>query len=449
MKVPKPKEIESLLKNSKYKTMRSKEISKGLGMPKEARPILKKVLRKMVSDGKLKRINGGKFAVTGIQKVVKKESPPTRSKASLSELLKEGKVLGKYVKTGKTGKVIPKDDKMSHISVNHNNARTLRNNSLVVAKLKNKLSHSGSLQGHVVDILGKAGDLQVEKKGILVEYDVPLSFPGKALGELENIPGAIPEHEIKRRKDLRKETIFTIDGESAKDFDDAVGIHKRKSGYRLLVCIADVSHYVKLGSDIDNEALSRATSVYLPDQVIPMLPNRLSDDLCSLVADKDRLTKTVEIDFNNKGEMVDSRVYNSVIRSSARLTYTWVSKNLNKKGRVSKAERQILNKLKIMNELYELIKARRNEVGELSFELPEPDIIKDELGHTVDIVRTERNTAHCLIEEFMIAANVAVANFIRKAKVSSIYRIHEPPDPESLTALRGLKEAWLYSNRGR
>ncbi len=441
MKVPKQKEIERLLKNSKYKTMRSKEISKHLGMPKEARPILKKVLRKMVSDGKLKRVNGGKFALTAIQKAVKQEKSPTRSKASLSELLKEGKVLGKYVKTGKTGKVIPKDDKMPHISLSHNNIRTLRNNSLVVTKLKNKLSGSGSLQGNVVEVLGKAGDLEVEKKGILIEYDMPLSFPGQALSELENIPSEIPEHEIKRRKDLRKETIFTIDGESAKDFDDAVGIYKRRSGYRLLVCIADVSHYVKLGSDIDNEALSRATSVYMPDQVIPMLPNRLSDDLCSLVEDKDRLTKTVEMDFNKRGEVVRSRVYNSVIRSSARLTYTWVSNNLNKKGRVSKKERQIIDKLKVMNELYELIKARRNEVGELSFELPEPDIIKDELGHTVDIVRTERNTAHCLIEEFMIAANVAVANFINKARVPSIYRIHEPPDSESLNELsEGLRK---------
>lgn len=442
MKVPKPKEIERVLKNSKYKTLRSKDISKHLGMPKEARPILKKVLRKMVSDGKLKRVNGGKFAITDLQNISKQEKPAARpKKASLSELLKEGKVLGKYVKTGKTGNVIPKDDKMPHISLPLNNIRTLRNNSLVVVKLKNKLSQGGSLQGQVVDVLGKAGDLEVEKKGILVEYDMPLSFPATSLSELEVIKDEIPAHEIKRRKDLRKETIFTIDGESARDFDDAVGIYKNSSGYRLLVCIADVSHYVKLGSDIDNEALSRGTSVYMPDQVIPMLPNRLSDDLCSLVANKDRLTKTVEMDFNKRGEVVDSRVYNSVIRSSARLTYTWVSTNLNKKGRVSKTERQVISKLKIMNELYELIKARRSEIGELSFELPEPDIIKDELGRTVDIVRTERNTAHCLIEEFMIAANVAVANFINKAKVPSIYRIHEPPDQESMSELsEGLRK---------
>jgi ribonuclease R len=325
--------------------------------------------------------------------------------------------------------------------LHHGNIRTLRNNSLVVVKLQNKLSHGGSLQGRIVDVLGKAGDLEVEKKGILVEYDMPLSFPGKSLSELEVFQDEIPAPEINRRKDLRKETIFTIDGETARDFDDAVGIYKNSSGYRLLVCIADVSHYVKLGSDIDNEALSRGTSVYMPDQVIPMLPNRLSEDLCSLVANKDRLTKTVEMDFNKRGEMVDSRVYNSVIRSSARLTYTWVSNNLNKKGRVSKSERQIISKLKVMNELYELIKARRSEVGELSFELPEPDIIKDELGRTVDIVRTERNTAHCLIEEFMIAANVAVANFINKARVPSIYRVHEPPDQESLNELsEGLRK---------
>ena len=441
MRVPKQKDIEKLLKNSKYKTMRSKEISKHLGMPKEARPVLKKVLRKMVSVGKLKRVNGGRFAVSDLSKKHKQEKTALKPKASLSELLKEGKVLGKYVKTGKTGKVIPKDDKLPHVSLGHNSVRTLKNGSLVVAKLKNKPTHGGSLHGQIVDVLGKAGDLEVEKKGILIEFDMPQSFPGKSLAELEAFQDEIPEREINRRKDLRKETIFTIDGESAKDFDDAVGIYRRRSGYRLLVSIADVSHYVKLGSDIDNEALSRSTSVYMPDQVIPMLPNRLSDDLCSLVADKDRLTKTVEIDFNKRGEVVGSKIYNSVIRSSARLTYTWVSKNINKKGRMSKSERRIINKLKIMNELYEQIKARRNETGELSFELPEPDIIKDELGRTVDIVRTERNTAHCLIEEFMVAANVAVAEFIYKSKLPSVYRIHEPPDQESLNELsEGLRK---------
>ena len=441
MNVPKPKDIERVLKHSKYKTMRSKEISKRLGMPKEARPVLKKVLRKMVSEGKLMRVDGGKYTVRGSPKSEKHKKSDTPPKSSISELLKDGKVLGKYVRTGKTGKVIPKDDKIPHVHINHSNIRTLRNNSLVVAKLKNKLSHGGKLNGNIVEVLGKAGDLQVEKKGILVEYDMPLSFPGKVVRELQDIRDEIPAGEIKRRKDLRNEIIFTIDGETARDFDDAVGIEKTKRGYRLLVCIADVSHYVNLGSDIDNEALSRATSVYLPDQVIPMLPDRLSDDLCSLVAKKDRLTKTVEIDFNARGEMVDSRIYNSVIRSSARLTYTWVSKNLHRKGRYSKIQRQILSKLKLMNKLYEQIKARRREIGELSFEIPEPDIIKDEFGHTVDIVRTERNTAHGLIEEFMIAANVAVANFINKAKVPSIYRIHEPPDQESLSELaEGLRK---------
>ena len=460
MKVPKPKEIENLLRGSKYRAMRSKEISKRLGMPVEARPALKKVLGKMVSEGKLSRIDGGKYAVTAqLNKANNKKAAaqpkPYSSKdkkttgkktttqpiSSINELLKAGKVLGKYVKTGKTGKVIPKDDKIPHVTLQGGDTRTLKNNSLVVVKLKNKLSRDGTLQGHILEVLGKAGDLEVERKGILIEYDMPLSFPGNCLRELDNIPDAIAESEIKNRTDLRKETIFTIDGETAKDFDDAVGIYKIAKGYRLLVSIADVSYYVKLGSDIDNEALNRATSVYMPDKVIPMLPHRLSDDLCSLVAHKDRLTKTVEMDFNSRGEVVDSRIYNSVIRSSARLTYTGVTERLLKKGRVPKSEMKVLNKLRLMMELYELIRARRSEKGELSFELPEPDIIKDELGRTVDIVRTERNEAHGLIEEFMVAANEAVANFIYRARVPSMYRIHDVPDKESLNELSdGLKK---------
>ena len=449
MRVPKPKEILRLLKSSNDRPMRSKEISNRLGMPKEARPILKKILRKMISQGKLARIDGGKYAVTDDKKASPKTNKymdkpkpkPPSSSVRLTGVIKDGKIIGKFVRTGKTGKIIPRDGLIPHIILQPSEIKQLRNNSLVVAELHNKISRSGRLRGNVVEVLGKAGDLDTEKKGLLVEYDLSNEFPADILKELNKISDRIPNTEVKRRVDLRKNTIFTIDGEDAKDFDDAVGIQRTRSGYKLLVCIADVSYYVRMGDAIDNEALSRGTSVYLPDRVIPMLSEKLSNDLCSLVPYEDRLTKTAEMDFNQKGDMIGFKIYNSVINSSARLTYTEVVENLSKKGQIPQGQKHIIPVLRIMKELYEKIRKLRIKSGKLDFDIPEPNLVRDELGRVVDVIKSKRNFAHEMIEEFMIAANVAVASYLCDSKVPSIYRIHETPDPESLVKLKeGLKK---------
>ena len=447
MKIPKPKEIIRLLKSSNGRPMRSKEISRRLGMPKEARPLLKKILRKMVSQGKLSRLDAGKYAVSDYKPGATKskenqnrqEIKPTSAK--LKGVAKDGKVIGKFVRTGKTGKIIPRDSLIPHILLQPSDIKQLRNNSLVVAELQNKISRSGRLKGRVIDVLGKAGDLSTEKKGLLIEYDLTEEFQNSIKTELDKIPEQIAKAEIKRRVDLREHTIFTIDGEDAKDFDDAVGINKTSSGYKLWVCIADVSHYVRMGSAIDNEALSRGTSVYLPDRVIPMLPEKLSNNLCSLVPHEDRLTKTAEMDFNKKGEMTGFKIYNSVINSSARLTYTQVVEDLSKKGRIPKDQQEIMSVLRNMKELYEKIRELRIKSGKLDFDIPEPNLIRDELGRVVDVIKSKRNFAHEMIEEFMIAANVAVANHLCDSNVPAIYRIHETPDVDSLIKLKdGLKK---------
>lgn len=447
MKIPKPKEIIRILKGSNGRPMRSKEISRRLGMPKEARDILKKILRKMLSQGKLTRIDGGKYAIADFKKKEPKakehENKPERTSTSarIKGVAKDGKVIGKFLRTGKTGKIVPRDSLIPHILLQPNDIKQLRNHSLVVAELQNKISSTGRLRGRVVDVLGKAGDLDTEKKGLLVEYDLSDEFPNNIKIELDKISERISKTEIARRVDLRKRTIFTIDGEDAKDFDDAVGIEKTKSGYKLWVSIADVSYYVKMGSTIDNEALSRGTSVYLPDRVIPMLPEKLSNNLCSLVPNQDRLTKTAEMDFNKKGEMVNFKIYNSVINSSARLTYTQVSDDLSQKGRIPKEQKDIISVLKNMKELYEKIRELRIKSGKLDFDIPEPNLIRDELGRVVDVIKSKRNFAHEMIEEFMIAANVAVASYLCDSDVPSIYRIHETPDPDSLVKLKeGLKK---------
>ena len=447
MDIPKPKEIIRLLKSSNGRPMRSKEISRRIGMSKEARPLLKKVLRKMMSQGKLERVEGGKYAVCGRKENSANSKQPqhktetTSTSARLKGVAKNGKVIGKFVRTGKTGKIIPRDSLIPHILLQPADIKQLRDNALVVAELHNKISRTGRLRGRVIDVLGKAGDLETEKKGLLIEYDLSEEFPGNTNSDLDKIPELIPVTEIKRRVDLRKRTIFTIDGEDAKDFDDAVGIEKTRNGYKLWVCIADVSYYVEMGSAIDNEALSRGTSVYLPGRVIPMLPEKLSNNLCSLVPFEDRLTKTAEMDFNSVGDMVGFKVYNSVINSSARLTYTQVVQDLSKKGNVPKEQKDINSVLGTMKELYEKIRELRIKSGKLDFDIPEPNLIRDELGRVVDVIKSKRNFAHEMIEEFMIAANVAVANYLCDSKVPSIYRIHETPDEDSLVKLKeGLKK---------
>ena len=457
MKIPKPKEIQRLLKSSNDRPMRSKEILRRLGMPKESRPLLKKILKKMVTQGKLFRVHAGKYALSEFQKSGHKTNKNLNnqdkqksgsSSVKLKGVIKDGRVIGKFLRTGKTGKIIPRDSLIPHILLQPGEIKEVRNHSLVVAELQNKISRNGRLKGRVVDVLGKAGDLDTEKKGLLIEYDLLEEFANSINSELDKISEKIPASEVKRRVDLRNKTIFTIDGEDAKDFDDAVGIQKTKSGYKLWVCIADVSHYVKMGSAIDNEALSRGTSVYLPSRVIPMLPEKLSNNLCSLVPYEDRLTKTAEMDFNSKGEMVGFKVYNSIIKSSARLTYTRVAESLSKNATLSKENKHVIKDLKIMRELYEKIRENRIKSGKLDFEIPEPGLIRDELGRVVDIIKLKRNFAHEMIEEFMIAANVAVANYLCDSKVPSIYRIHETPDVDSLIKLKeGLKKlGYMLSN---
>ncbi|MEM7008130.1 MAG: VacB/RNase II family 3'-5' exoribonuclease, partial [Thermodesulfobacteriota bacterium] len=448
MKIPKPKDIIQLLKSSNGRPMRSKEISRRLGMPKENRSILKKILRKMMMQGKISRIEGGKYTVSGFKerKPIPKENnnkltEKSSTSARLKGVAKNGRIIGKFIRTGKTGKIIPRDSLIPHILLQPSDIKQLRNNVLVVAELQNKISRSGRLKGKVIEVLGKAGDLATEKKGLLIEYDLSQEFQNNINTELDKISEKIPNSELKRRVDLRERTIFTIDGEDAKDFDDAVGIEKIRGGYKLWVCIADVSYYVGMGSAIDNEALSRGTSVYLPDRVIPMLPEKLSNNLCSLVPNEDRLTKTAEMDFNSKGEMVNFKIYNSVINSSARLTYTQVARDVSKKGRSAKDQKEIISTLKIMKELYEKIRELRIKDGKLDFDFPEPNLVRDELGRVVDVIRTKRNFAHEMIEEFMIAANVAVANYLFDSKLPSIYRIHETPDMDSLVKLKdGLKK---------
>jgi ribonuclease R len=271
-----------------------------------------------------------------------------------------------------------------------------------------------------------------EKEGleaIIEQFELRVEFPKPVLAEAESFarPGVCE----KGREDLRKIPFVTIDGETAKDFDDAVAVQELAKGViRLWVSIADVSHYVTPGSDIDQEAYRRTSSVYFPSRCVPMLPEGLSNDLCSLVPKQDRLTMTAEMDFNTQGHCTKAKFYPSMIRSHQRLTYTEVQAMLDQK-------KKGFATLKIMNALCDRLRGVRKQRGSLDFDLPEPEIVLNLEEKTVEsIVKAKRYKAHMMIEEFMIAANETVATFLQQNLKASIYRIHEDPDPEKIKSFR-------------
>lgn len=270
---------------------------------------------------------------------------------------------------------------------------------------------------------------------IIEEFELPVRFPQKVLSEAEHLSEQTLPREVSHRVDLRNENVVTIDGETARDFDDAVSIRKNSEGHFVLkVSIADVGHYVTTGSSLDHEAYRRATSVYFPDRVLPMFPEKLSNDLCSLVPKRDRLTVTAEMEFDAKGRKLSDRFYRSVIHSAARLTYTEVRKILlDQDPALRKHHKELVHDLKLMAELAERMREQRFARGSLDFDLPEPEIVLDlEEGGIDKIVKAERNLAHRLIEEFMIAANESVACFLRERRLPAIYRVHPSPTPEKV-----------------
>lgn len=286
--------------------------------------------------------------------------------------------------------------------------------------------------GKVVKVMEKPEDPKSEVEAIIEEFNLPHRFPKVVHDEAKTFSPQGHE-EIKNRKDLRNLHTVTIDGERAKDFDDAVSIKLTEHGYRLWVHIADVGFYVIWGSSLDAEARKRATSTYLPDRVIPMLPKELSEDLCSLKPHVDRLAFTVEMDFARDGKKAGAKFYPSLINSNERMTYTSVKKILvDQDSHEREKHGYLLRDFELMNELCNTLREKRLGRGSLDFDLPEPEVILDLQGRPEAIIRAERNLAHMLIEEFMIAANEAVAEHLESMSIPSLYRIHEEPDPTKL-----------------
>lgn len=304
-----------------------------------------------------------------------------------------------------------------------------------------------SPEGIVTKILGRQFEKKAELASVLYEFKLRDEFPFSAIEEAKNLPSKITSKSVKKRKDFRNETVFTIDGEDARDFDDAVSIRKSEDGYyHLGVHIADVSEYVKPRGDIDNEAFERGTSVYFPEKVIPMLPERLCNDLCSLREGEERLTLSCLMKIDQKGKVIDREICPSVIRSKRRLTYTEVRKFFDGEETALKSLEDISVDLTLMREVAEILKKKRAANGSIDLDVKDSRISVDENGE-IEVCADEKDLAHGLIEEFMIAANCTVAEYAFYLSIPFIYRAHEDPSEERLERFYAFLEGLGISAR--
>ncbi|HBR21966.1 MAG TPA: ribonuclease R [Nitrospiraceae bacterium] len=321
--------------------------------------------------------------------------------------------------------------------VSPNDRGRARNGDTVVAEILNYPADRKPPSGRIIKVIEKPEDPASEVEAIIDEFSIPRRFPRNVAEEAKMLAAkGMIEAAEEKRKDLTGLPTVTIDGERAKDFDDAVSIKLTEHGYKLWVHIADVGYYVPWDSDIDLEARKRGTSTYFPDRVIPMLPNELSEDLCSLRPEMDRLAFTVEMDFGRHGEKLNTKFYPSLIKSNERMTYTSVRKILVDNDRHERKRYDyLLSDFELMAELCGVLRKKRLERGSLDFDLPEPEVLLDIQGRPEAIVKAERNFAHIIIEEFMVAANEAVAEYLAEVETPTLYRIHEEPDTQKMEGI--------------
>ncbi|OGW62964.1 MAG: ribonuclease R [Nitrospirae bacterium RIFCSPLOW2_12_42_9] len=357
------------------------------------------------------------------------------------------RIVGRFERGKNFGFVIPSDRKISHdIYIPPKLFNKAKDGDVVVAKIIAYPQKTRNPEGEIIKVLGRSSTPGIDTGMIIEEYELPTEFPEDVITEAEALPGEVAESMLKERVDLRTLQTVTIDGERAKDFDDAVSIEKLPDGrFRLWVHIADVSYYVPWGSELDNESYNRGTSVYLPDRVIPMFPERLSNHICSLNPREDRLTLTAEMMFDGNGNRINYKIYESVINSNERMTYTAVKEILeDEDSKIISRYSDLIETFHLMRELCLKLRAKRMGRGSIDFDLPEPEIILDLQSKTINIVRSERNIAHQIIEEFMLAANETIARHMGNKEIPFIYRVHESPDEDKIMEFNEFMEDLGY-----
>ena len=397
---------------------------------------------------------GAMHGDTVIANLISRKSPGKKQEGEIVRILERANetVIGTFEDNGSFGFVVPDNHKIAFdIFVPKAQTLNAKDKQKVVVKIKRWPEFRRNPEGEVVEILGFLSEKGTDILSIIRQFNLPEEFPDEVRAEALNVPGSISKEEIASRLDLRDLKSFTIDGADAKDLDDAVSIERLQNGnYKLGVHIADVSHYVKAGSPLDKEALKRGNSVYLLDRVIPMLPHELSNGICSLNPNVDRLTMTVFMEINKDGKVVNNEIHESIINSKARLIYDDVSDLL--EGTDSRAEEKlnlIKDELFMMKELMGILREHRDRRGSIDFDFPESYIEVDKNGDPIDVRKSERRIANRLIEEFMLITNETVAERFFWAEIPFLYRIHEDPNPEKVADFIKFIQRFGYSIKGK
>lgn len=483
-----------ILNNELYVPMKAKEIAMLLDIPKAKRSELMEVLDSLVADGTIGVSKKGKYmkpenvALVGtfestsrgfgfvvipdreddifvkandtmnafyhdkVKVVITTEkNGGKRAEGKIVAIVEHEvkEVVGTFQKNRTYGFVIPDNAKINcDIFIPQEFMNGAVEGSKVVASISDYGSQSKNPQGKVTEVLGHIDDPGVDIMSIIKAYDLPVEFPESVKKAINDIPDVVSEKDKAGRVDLRNIQMVTIDGEDAKDLDDAVSISKEGPVYHLGVHIADVSHYVTEGSALDKEALKRGTSVYLVDRVIPMIPHKLSNGICSLNQGEDRLALSCLMDIDEKGNIVGHRICETVINVDRRMSYTSVKKILvdNDTNEIMKYK-ELVPMFHMMEEAAELLRKKRFARGSVDFDFPESKIILDENGHPTDIKPYDRNVATKIIEDFMLAANETVAEDYFWQDMPFLYRTHENPDPEKMRKLATFINNFGYTLR--
>ncbi len=473
--------LEEMFSSKEYKPMRFKDLVALLQVPRNAKHELKMVLDQMISAGKIILDSQGRYRIPGddmkvgtfsgtqrgfgfvtiegedqdifipgdatkgalhgdkVMIIIKNEQTGRRKEGAVVNIVERNsnEIVGTFEKSKNFGFVLPDSQKFGKdIFIPKEHTKGAVSGHKVVVKLTNYGDATTNPEGKVIEILGHVNDPGVDIMSVVRAYDLPVDFTEEVMRTLNQVPEEIDPEEVKSRRDIRDITTVTIDGEDAKDLDDAITLSKENDVYRLGVHIADVTHYVKEGAPLDKEALKRGTSVYLVDRVIPMLPHKLSNGICSLNPGVDRLALSCFMDIDAKGNVLGHEIAETVIRSDRRMTYTNVSKIVEESDEeVSKEYEELVPLFLLMQELAEILRERRHKRGSINFDFPESKIVVDKQGKPLEIKPYERNKATKIIEEFMLIANETIAEDFFWQEIPFVYRTHDNPDEEKIQKL--------------
>ncbi len=380
-----------------------------------------------------KSVNGALDGDTVQFLIYKQKQGTKKAEAKIVKIVKRERetIVGTFQKSRNFGFVVPDDKSFAtDIFISKKKCKEAKNNDKVVVYIEKYPTKGKNAEGEIMEILGNINQAGVDLLSVVKEFGLNNEFPKEVMQYVKNIPQKIDEKDIKNRRDFRNDNIFTIDGEDAKDLDDAIHVEKLENGnYKLDVHIADVSNYVKEDSVLDKEAILRGTSVYMFDRVIPMLPFELSNGICSLNAGENRFALSCLMEIDEKGRVVSSDVCKSVIKVTERMSYTDVNKIINNQDEnILERYRPYISDFKLMEELAKILKNRRVTNGYLNLEIPESKLVLDENGKCIDVHKYETTFANEIIEQFMLTANETIAEKFYWLEAPFIYRVHEEPD---------------------